>query len=257
VLVAADLHSGHQVGLTHPDFERKPADTKSKQYKYYKIRQEMWKWFAETVASLQPIDVLMVNGDAIDGRGEKSGSTELLLIDRNEQVECAAACINECKAESVLMSYGTPYHSGQIEDYEDLLAKQVNALKVESHGFAEIGGVRFDYRHHVGNSSVPYGRFTPIAKEKLWALLWAERGEYPDSTVLLRSHVHHFDFCGGVDWLAITTPALQAYWTKYGTRRLSGTVDFGLVWFDIEGKDKWSWDYRVKRLKSRHDILRI
>jgi len=258
VLVAADLHSGHQVGLTHPDFESKPADTKSKQYKYYKIRQEMWKWFAETVASLQPIDVLIVNGDAIDGRGEKSGSLELLLLDRNEQVDCAAACIQECKAKSVLMSYGTDYHvNGGTEDWEDLLALRVNALKIEAHGFAEIEGVRFDYRHHLSNTSVPYGPYTPLAKEKVWAQLWAQRDEYPDCDVLLRSHVHRFDFCGSVGWLALSTPALQAYWTRLGTRRMSGEVHFGLVWFDIEGKDKWAWDYKVKKLRSKHDIIKI
>ena len=256
VLVAVDFHSGHQVGLTHPDFERKPS-TKSKQYKYYRIRREMWDWYANTVASLQPIDVGIFPGDLIDGRGDKNGGIELLLPDRNEQCDCAAANIEETKAEVKLLAYGTPYHCGLIEDYEDLIAKSVSALKIESHGFVDINGVKFDYRHHIGRSSVPHTRFTPIAREKLWAMIWAERGEYPDCDVLLRGHVHYFDYCGSVDWLAVTLPALQAYWTRYGTRYMSGTVDFGLVWFDITDKEHWTWHYKVKRLKSRQDILKV
>ncbi|MCJ7761108.1 hypothetical protein MUP59_08230 [Candidatus Bathyarchaeota archaeon] len=257
VLIIADLHSGHQVGLTHPKFERRPEDTTSRQYKYYQIRRKMWKWYAETVADLQPIDVLIVNGDCIDGRGEKSGGLELLLLDRNEQVDCAVACINECKANKVLISYGTAYHSGQIEDIEDIIAKDVKAIKIESHGFVSIEGLRFDYRHHVGNTSIPYGQFTPIAKEKLWAQLWAQRDEYPDCEILVRSHVHRLAYCGGTDWLALTTPSLQAYWTKYGTRRMSGTIDFGVVWFDIVDKDTWTWHYRIKRLKSHQNVLKV
>lgn len=257
VVIASDLHSGHQVGLTHPKFERRPEDTKSRQYKYYQIRRKTYRWFKDTIDSLQPVDVALINADCIDGRGEKSGGTELLLTDRLEQVDCAVACIEDIKADKVVMSYGTPYHCGQIEDFEDLVAKGTNALKIESHGFASVEGVRFDYRHFVGNSSVPYGQFTAVAKEKLWAQLWAQRDEYPDCEVVIRSHVHKLAFCGGTDWLALTTPSLQAYWTKYGTRRMSGTVDFGLVWFDIVDKDNWTWHYKIKRLKSHQDVLHL
>ena len=33
----------------------------------------MWGWYCNTLADLQPIDRLIVNGDAIDGKGERQG----------------------------------------------------------------------------------------------------------------------------------------------------------------------------------------
>jgi hypothetical protein len=257
VLIMSDKHCGHKSGLTHPDFDSRPNNIESTNYKYWRIRNKEWNWFSDMMEKLKPIDVAIVNADNIDGRGDKSGGTELLLRDRNEQVDCAIACIEEIGAKDILMTYGTPYHTGSMEDWEDQIAKGVNAVKIESHGHAELNGLVFDYRHHVGRSSVPYGKFTAIAKEKLWNQLWAERGEYPSADVIVRSHAHYLAFCGGPGWLAVTTPGLQGYWSKYGSRRVSGDVDFGLVWFDIKDRKEWSWDYRVKRLRSKRDVIKI
>ena len=77
--------------------------------------------------------------------------------------------------------------------------------------------------------------------------MWAERGEYPKADVLIRSHVHYYDFDGDFDWLGMTTPALQGYGSKFGGRKCTGTVDVGLVYFDVKGKDDYTW--KAKRLK--------
>jgi len=252
VLVVADFHCGHLVGLTPPGFD---ADREPQRHReFYDMRRTIWRWLKRTVSRLAPIDILIVNGDAVDGKGPASGGTEQLYSDRNDQVAMAVAIIKEIGAKKVVMSYGTPYHTGKEEDWEDAVARDVGAEKIGGEDVIDVNGLIINYRHHVGRSTIPHGRFTPIAKEMLWNMLWAERGEYPKADVLIRSHVHYHAYCGTSDWLAMTTPALQGYGTKYGGRRMSGTVDIGMVVFDVKSKEKYTWKPVILRLPEEQPI---
>jgi hypothetical protein len=255
VVVLSDGHSGHIAGLTHPDFDSVPSHNGSPRYHAYLARRRLWKYFAEKIEELQPIDVLIYNGDAIDGKGAKSGSTELLTADRTEQVDMAAASILFCKATEVYMSYGTSYHAGAQEDWENEVAKGAGAVKIGSHDYLDVNGLVFSYRHFISKSSIPHGRATPLARERLWNVLWSEWGEYPKADVLLRSHVHYFAYTGGFGWLGVITPALQGRGTKYGARVCSGTVDFGLIHFDVTSKEDWEWHHHVMKLRQSGQVV--
>ena len=41
-----------------------------------------------------PVDILVVNGDAIDGHGKKSNGSELLTTDLLQQVDIAVECLS-------------------------------------------------------------------------------------------------------------------------------------------------------------------
>ena len=253
VVVISDLHCGHRVGLTPPGKESQISGTSHQRInkKYYKAQIALWKAYAKMIDNLQPIQILIVNGDAIDGRGEKSGSTELICVDRNEQVNLAVECINYAKADTVLMTRGTGYHTGNSESYEDNIADKVGAKKIEDHAWYDINGVTFDVKHFIGSSGIPHGRSTAIKRDAMWNLIWAERDEQPKADILIRSHAHYFDYTGNTDYLAIITPALQGMGSKFGAKICSGTVDFGLIYFDIIGKNKWSWGWDTVRVKEQ------
>lgn len=244
----SDLHCGHETGLTPPDWN--PIySTHSEKYPLYRMRRAMWKFYADTMEELQPIHALCINGDGTDGKGKKSGSTELLTADRIEQADMVIAAADEAKAEKVVVTSGTPYHTGNSEDFEKLVAKHYG-VPLDHRVWPEINGVVFDVRHAIGRSSIPHGRMTPLAREKLWSGLMAEHGEYPRAHVVVRSHTHYFAYCGGYGWLGIITPSLQGH-TKFGESQVSGTVDFGIVWFDIpeSGKD-WTWHYKIMKVRE-------
>lgn len=255
VVIISDLHCGSQVGLTHPDFDSDPRE--GARHKLYQARRKYWKFYADALREVSPIDVLIVNGDCIDGKGEKSGGTELLTADRNEQCDMAAAAIQETKCKAIYMTFGTPFHAGASEDWEQKVATSVEAAKIGGHDWLDINGLVFDYRHHVGSSSVPHARHTAVAREHLWSVLWAEHDEYPLGNILIRSHVHYFNYSGGYGWLAMTTPALQGAGSKYGARVCSGTVDFGLISFTVTGKDDYTWRAHVARSVLKHKPIRI
>lgn len=252
VCVIADLHCGSAVGLTHPDFDGDRRD--SLYHKLYLARREYWKFYLDTIKSLKPIDVLIVNGDCIEGKGEKSGGVELIVADRHEQCDMAVAAIEECGKPAVHIIAGTPYHVGVEESFEREIAKAINAVKFGRHDWLSVNGLVFDYRHFIQSSQIPHGRHTAVARERLWNVLWNEDDAYPKADILIRSHVHYLSFAGGANWLGITTPALQGKGTKFGAEQMSGIVNFGLIHFDITDRKEWSWSRHILKFQPQRPL---
>ncbi|MCP4569075.1 MAG: hypothetical protein GY841_15990 [FCB group bacterium] len=250
VVVIADFHCGHRVGLTPSKFA-----TQTLGNKFYRTQVELWAEYvklADRIKAEQKPDVLIVNGDCIDGRGERSGGTELITSSRHAQVEMAVECINIWEARHIVLTRGTPYHTGTNDDYEDFIREGVKADKIGDHEWINVNGVIFDVKHKVGNTTIPHGKATPIAKERLWNYIWAEHEEQPKSDIIIRSHVHYAFYCGEPgSWLAMTTPALQGQGSKFGARQCSGTIHWGLVYFDIYENGEYFWKPIIYRAESQ------
>jgi hypothetical protein len=235
-----DLHCGHVAGLTPPTWAYRRESDDALMKHFGEMQHALWSWYKNVCKSLQPVDVLIVNGDAIDGKGEASGGTEQITTDRREQCTMAAECIAEVGAKAVYMIYGTAYHTGKEEDWEAVLASDVGAEKIGSHEWLDVNGLVFDCKHFVSGSIIPHGRHTAIARDKLWNELWAARGGQPMADVFLRSHVHYFNYAGEPGKLMVILPSMQV-WSKYGSRRHSGIINTGLVSFDVESKTDYTW----------------
>jgi hypothetical protein len=192
------------------------------------------------VESLKPIDHCFINADCIDGRGERSGGTELILPDRLKQCECATGAIKRVEAKSYHMTYGTPYHTGHLEDFENNIAKELGAT-IGSHEWYNINGVIIDMKHSISNTTVPHTRGTAMGREYLWNRIWAEHDEQPRAQVIIRSHVHWYFHVGNGFWLGVYTPALQGQGTKFGARQCSSHIDFGVFHIDIYNDRRIEW----------------
>ena len=106
VLVFSDPHCGHETGLTHPSYQysfiREPIDSLERRHnKFRDIQEQVWNWYEQTVESVKPIDILFNLGDNIDGRGEASGSTELIVADQNKQCNMAVRAIEIIEADKI------------------------------------------------------------------------------------------------------------------------------------------------------------
>lgn len=234
IAIISDLHCGHFAGLTPPAWH---VNGSRERFGRWEAQQKlMWTQYVRMMKALQPIHLLIVNGDGIDGKGYRSQGTELIVADRNEQCDMAVKCIQVAKAKHVLMTYGTAYNTGDGEDWELNVAERVGADKIGSHEWADVNGCIFDLKHHVGGSTIPHGRATPILREKLWNAIWADKRLQPDATIVIRSHVHYYVAAWQNGVLAINTAGLQGYGSKYGSRRVSGTVDVGLEALDVDDK---------------------
>lgn len=242
VVITSDIHAGHRAGLTPPGWFYNLKDASEARKEWGKLQRECWKFYANELKKLHPIDIHVNNADAIDGRGSRSGSTELITADLSEQADMATIVLQESRAKKYFLTYGTPYHVGPDgEDWEAIIAERLGA-KIEGHLWLDVNGVVFDFKHKVGSSSVPHGRFTAIAKERVWNVLWNERDWAPKADVIVRSHVHYYGAAQDAKYLAMTTPALQGPGSTYGVRQCSGIVDFGFIHFDVYEDGSYIWD---------------
>jgi hypothetical protein len=236
VLIIADLHCGHRAGLTCPDRQYRESSDEDLE-KYGEVQRKMWNWYVNTVESIGPVDTLVVNGDALDGKSDKSGGTELITSDRRIQVKMSVDAIRVVPAKRIYIVKGTQYHVGKEEDWEEILADSVGAAHCGFHEWIDADGVIIDFKHKVTSSGIPHGRNTAPNRAALWNLLWAERKMQPLADIIIRSHVHYYVGSETATKLVMTTPCLQG-WTKFGSREIEGTNDVGMTLIECE-KGKW------------------
>lgn len=246
-LATGDWHCGHQVGLSPPKYHT-PTTDDHKYVKLATVRRDVWKWFEEALAPWMPIDNLILNGDALDGPGDRSGGTELITPDRKVQCDIAMGVIEFIDPTVIRMTFGTPYHTGTKEDWEDIIADAAGA-KIGSHEWYEINGKIFDCKHKIGSSQIPHGRLTPLAREILWNRMWYSRGQQPKADVLLRSHDHYYEQCDHDGCLGFILPALQGFGSKFGARQCSGTVDIGFTIIDVYDNGEIEWKTKLAEIE--------
>lgn len=259
LLVLADMHCGHVVGLTPPAWRFKTVqDDITKRNKYALLQKESWDWYIRQrneICAVKKPDYTLINGDCIDGRAKASGGTELITIDREQQCEMAIQAIKVWNCKNIVMTYGTPYHTGKLEDWENIIARELYAKKIGAHEWIDINNVIIDAKHKVGGSGIPHGRFTAIARANLWSKLWSEEDLTPKSNIIIRSHAHFYSEARDRNSISIITPALQGMGSKYGAKECEGLVDFGLIVIDINISGKIeNIDVRLAKLHSQKVI---
>ena len=256
-IIISDPHCGHLTGLTPPAWQiKRPSKSKTKRNKWSVLQEELWKHYKSLLKKFGPFDFGFSLGDSIDGDGGRSGGVELITADREEQADMAVAVHDQVRLSANkgfewVGVYGTAYHAGQSEDFENIVADRAGFKKIGSHEWADVNGCIFDLKHHCGSSTIPHGRFTAPAKERLWNVLWAERELVPKARIILRGHVHYHAYCGEPGWVAMTLPALQGVGTKYGSRRCSGMVHWGLTVVDVDNDGGFDWHSEVIQINAQ------
>ena len=211
VVFFGDSHCGSNVGLTPPAYQYQyisnpKTEELRTQNKWARLQKECWNWYVDRVGILKPIDLLLNMGDNIDGDGSRSGGTELITTDRKKQVCMAIECIEVAETKKMTMVYGTPYHTGQAEDFEVDIATHFKC-KIGGHEWEEVNGCMFDLKHKQSNCKNPAtGIWNEIVDNREWALT----GEQPKADVLVRAHTHRFTLLRIEDCVGVTIPALQA-----------------------------------------------
>lgn len=219
-----DLHCGHYVGLTPPDWQIKP----SLNAKLARFQQETWDWYKTKVQEIGRLDAAFILGDMIDGTGYRSGGTEQITTDRTKQGEMAVKALSLIKADKMVMVFGTPSHTGDAEDFEIDVAKEMKC-KIGSHEFPTIGNRTFDLKHYIGSSKKQEARFTALGNEIRANQEWASAGQQPRADIVVRAHCHYYGAVSNENAIGITLPALQGYGSKFGARKCSGRVNVGFV----------------------------
>lgn len=243
ILVVSDTHGGHMCSLTPPEFWVNERSNKE----FYSIQRESWEWFSDKVKSIGKVDAVVANGDLIEGKGYRSGATEMITTDLIKQTEIAIRLLEEIKFDKFYCTTGTASHTSEFgEDFESLVADRFKGI-IKDHLFLDVNGCILDIKHDIPGSSLLSGRTTAVIKAWEWACKQADNGTAPRPDVILRSHVH---FCmmatDNKNFIAMTTPALQSAASKYGKRKCQGITDFGFIEIDIPANYSHITDFKYK-----------
>jgi len=255
IIAVSDMHCGSRAGLTPPNYWGNPKNEFDK--KWVAMQREQWNWYVKTINELKPFDVAIFMGDLVDGKATKSNGRDVIRKERREQVTMAIDCINELKCPNKTFVNGTRYHTE--DDWEWDIAEHYRVegdrVKQGAHEWVEIeckkgDNVIFDCKHHIGSSQIPHGRATAIMRDGLWNQIWADIDMQPRGQFLLRGHAHFFLAVKQYGVWHLRVPALQGMGSEFGGERCSGTVDYGLIYFDVYEDGHVEWEERLASIKA-------
>lgn len=198
ILFLSDLHCGSLLGLTPPFY----MTEKTKE-----VSQPLWDGFISIIREVGPVDILVINGDAVNGEGKKE-TIGHITTDTKEQAEIAAECISCVKAKDIFMTYGTPFHTVGSYSYEEIVAEKV-AAEIKDTLLLDVHGVKMNIRHVSGRSDIPYGQGTPLLKEMIRDLVRSMQEEREPADWTIRGHIHYWIKVEMVGRLAAQLPCLQ------------------------------------------------
>ena len=243
VVVCSDIHAGSKVAVSSIK-----NDTP--------IQREINKRKDELVAKHKSPDILVCNGDGIEGLPKKKQAS-VWTADLQLQQTDFTDLLLEWKAKAYWFVQGTGTHVDNEEgfSYEEGTARQV-ARHFPVGRYSEDRYVHYvlhlnvhdrilRFRHKIGNTTVPYGIATDPLKKSVNNCLNATHGTEPLADYLLFGHVHRFSCIRTSRYNVVTLPGWKAVGDKYGETNCDGYVDVGLVIFYINkktGKIILDWD---------------
>ena len=133
---------------------------------------------------------------------------------------------------------GRPFDTGADEDCELMVCDKYPVDEIRGQLCLEANGVVFNFRHHIGGTTVPYSVHTAPTKQRIFNILAADQDQQVRADIIVRSHVHKYQFEETRSGASLVTPGLQA-WSKYGDRVVDGEIDVGICWFDVYENGEW------------------
>jgi len=249
IILTADWHVGSETGLS--------ATPKNK------VQEALLSKFKECLKLYGEPDMLIINGDAIDGDQRKSGGAGLTEGDIREQEKDVIKLIKMVKAKEVFLVSGTAYHVGivpseqkiadMLNDYCNIKATYVRKLNLTINNWFKLQA-----RHFIGGSNNPAGRATAAGRANMWEVLNAYQTGDKAADLSLFAHVHYYDLHQSAFGTTMVLPCFQAYGTPYGDEKCSGHIDIGMVRLTVCGseKDGWNWEKQLYSAKIKNRSIK-
>lgn len=253
VAVLSDIHTGHRLAVCPPQF----IDSDGGIYKANRVQKALFEAWYNVVKAWPKPDILIVNGEPIDGQQPKDKGVEAWTTNYLDQIKASVQLVRMFGAKKIYVTRGSNYHVNVDGlSVEELFGEKVGAEKVDGNFvspelFLEVGGVNFSFAHHIsGSVSGWIYRSTPAAKEML--LLHLNASHKHPFDILVRSHNHYFWVVQSTSKMAVLTPGWQLQtWYNY-RRSASGTVpDIGAVRFLVD-----EGEYQLQKKIFRMDAWR-
>jgi hypothetical protein len=254
VVVVSDLHCGSEIAVCPPKFECESGSV----HKANSVQEELYECWDKVVRDWKSPDVLVCNGDAIEGQARKDSGVPCWSNNLNDQINCAAALLRMFNARRRFIIDGTGYHvDSSGRSLEHWVGGEIGAEKMGNSYSANelllgVHGLNLHFAHHIQIGTGWY-RPTPLSRELVYALL-NETSKMPTgckADILVRSHVHFFVHLEFGRQHGIITPCWQ-WQTRYMAKKSAfGMVpEIGAVRIVIKPNREVKIEKKLFRLKS-------
>jgi predicted phosphodiesterase len=250
IILLSDNHSGHLMGMTHPDYPNEK--------KIDEIMTPFWNWWMTTKKS--EYDVMLHLGDCIEGPDTKD-SGFLRLPDISEQQENCIKVLKSANAKKHIFCYGTPYHvsTGNI-DFEKTIAEKMGDFGISWMRKIDVDGVKFNMQHTIGKTSTPVGGDIMLRKQLIWNKLMSEPEGVEKADYIIRGHVHEYRSVSDVDTTVMTLPALKignADYDRYPRRMSGGFYNVGFCEMVVDNGKVLDFTKHIYKVNLKQSYERI
>ncbi len=204
IIVFSDIHAGSKLGLMPPEVILDEGII----VRQSPLQRKLWKMWDEFNNIYIPEwtkgedYVIVNNGDSIDGDHHDTSTT--ITRNLNDQVKIAyqilKPLIDKPNCKGYFQIRGTEAHVGKSAQYEEQLAKMLNAKPTSKDKYKIYsrwdlwlrmgGGSLIHFTHHVGNTNSAAYESTAVYKELVEAFNEAGRWHDQAPDVCVRSHRH-------------------------------------------------------------------
>lgn len=231
ILVVSDLHCGHTCALT-------PSE--NHQSDISRFLYDKWK---EMIKYVGPIDVLVVNGDSVEGPNVKDDGFGLITSDVHEQCKMVVELLRPFKDAQFIFTNGSKYHVGTNMNGDRIACMLLDGEWFGMQGTIDVEGVKINVRHSINYSSQPNSRATAQRGEQTIAAMQDE-----DIDIFIRSHTHKFVYSGNERYLHITTPCWKGV-DDFITKKSIEKTDCGWILITVDGSD-FTWEHHIFRIPN-------
>jgi len=168
---------------------------------------EIYGHWAELCKEWRRPDILLCNGDIIDGVQPANQGVETWTTSLDEQLDAATVLLKMLEPREAYFTTGTSYHVASAgRRHEETLAGNFGA-RLDNDVFIDFNGHVIHAAHHISYSKVFHYRTTPLARAMLISKLNEEKSYKCEW--LARSHVHYFVQIRFSSHGALTTPCWE------------------------------------------------
>lgn len=256
LIPSGDFHIGNKGSLTLPEVILN-ADIPSKKevISANETQKNIIKIWEGLCDRYHKPDLLILNGDIVDGRNYHESGLGLWTTDVNQQAETFAELISWLKPRKIIGTSGSPYHSERNPCMDAIAIRRCRtaggkkAIFRQGYVSANINGCRVHAMHKttISKSTWQY-RATPIARSLVLAEL--AKDTYGHYNVILKSHVHWFAYVGFSSYLGMVLPCWKAYDPFGDTNIEFNDPAVGYVVFEIEDDGKFTFDFDITHFKQ-------
>lgn len=236
ILVVSDMHCGHTRGLS-------PWDNYSSDISNFLYNK--WK---EMVKYVGDIDMVIVNGDCVDGSNYKDDGFGLFTSDIHEQCMMVRDLFEPFRKMGVQFVFtdGSKYHVGSNLNGDRISCMLLGGEWLGKDGFIQAENIKIHARHVINYSSQPNSRSTAQRGEQTIAAMQDE-----DVDIFIRSHTHKFVYSGNERYLHITTPCWKGV-DDFIRKKSIEKSDCGWVLITVDGSE-YSWEHHVFRIPDVYE----